>query len=443
MTLRRRDFLKHSAALAPLVLSSSVLGLDAKVAPSNRLAVGLIGCGGKGMAHLKNFLAQADVQIVAVCDPDKLHYRDKEWGSGPQHGRDAAQKTVLAHVQKEAKGSGATCDSIADFRDLCARKDIDAVVVATPDHWHALCDLTAIRNGKDVYGEKPITHFFREGQQLVKEVADRGAIFQTGSQQRSMGEFRRAAELARNGVLGKVTRVEVGLEHGYNDPQGDPTVTQPRADLDYDLWTGPAPMLPYMRARHHRWWRGNLAYGGGNLMDWIGHHNDIAHWGLDMDQSGPTEVEAVGWTKPQTDVYNGPVQYEVVSRYPDGAIVSISSKNTSGVKFLGDQGWVYANRGKLEASNPEWITPEFTPGQIRLEKSNDHIRNFLDCVKSRKPCIAPAETGHRSITPGHLGYVSNALGRPVKWDAKAEKFVDDPAAEKLFEFEYREEWKLV
>jgi predicted dehydrogenase len=276
----------------------------------------------------------------------------------------------------------------------------------------------------------------------VAEVAKHRAVFQTGSQQRSEGNFRRAAELAINGVLSKVERVEVGLQPGYAEPQGDTAIVTPRPDLDYELWTGPAPLLPCMAARLHRWWRGARAYGGGTLMDWIGHHNDIAHWGLGMDRSGPVEVSTVGWTFPATDVYDTPVDFEVVSTYETGTVVSISSKHRGGTKFIGSDGWVFVDRGELEASNPEWIKPAFVPGETRLPRSNDHRRNFLDCVKTRETCIAPAETGHRSITPGHLAYVSQALGRPVRWNPREERFLDDPAADKLLDVRYRAPWAL-
>jgi predicted dehydrogenase len=440
----RREFLKAASALAaPLVVPASALGLDERPAPSERITLGVIGCGGKGMDHVRGFLACDDVQLVAVCDVDREHRRDRVDGKGPLFGREPARQVVEKHYAEAVKGSGAKCDALADYRELCGRKDIDAVVVATPDHWHALCDLEAVRQGKDVYGEKPLTHFFREGQQLVREVAERGTIFQTGSQQRSEGNFRRAAELVRNGVLGQISRVEVGLPVGYAEPNGDVSVTQVPATLDYEFWTGPAPLLPYMQPRGHRWWRGNRAYGGGTLMDWIGHHNDIAHWGLGVDESGPVQVEAVGWTWPETPVYDTPVDFEVRSTYASGATVVISSKHPMGTKFFGENGWVFVDRGKLEASDPQWITPQFDPGAIQLTRSADHRRNFLDSVKSRQPCICPAAVGHRSITPGHLAYVSQALGRAVRWNPEAATFVDDAEAEKQLKVAYRAPWRLV
>jgi predicted dehydrogenase len=197
-----------------------------------------------------------------------------------------------------------------------------------------------------------------------------------------------------------------------------------------------------MQARGHRWWRGHSAYGGGTLMDWIGHHNDIAHWGLGVDDSGPVEVAAVDWTSPVADVYDTPVDFTVRSTYASGTVITISSRLPKGVKFIGDAGWAYADRGKLEASEPRWLAPEFKPGEVQLYRSADHARNFLDCVRSRAACICPASTGHRSITPGHLAYVSQTLGRPVRWNPATETFVDDPEAEQRLDFRYREPWRL-
>lgn len=439
----RREFLRASAVLvAPLIIPAAALGLDDRPAPSERITIGVVGCGARGTDVMRSFLRHADVQVVAVCDVDREHRRDRLDGRGPLYGREPAQRLVIDHYSEAAKGTGATCAALVDYRELCSRDDIDAVIVATPDHWHALCNLEAIRQGKDVYGEKPVTHHLREGQQLVREIAERGTIFQTGSQQRSEGNFRRAAELVRNGVLGRITRVDVGLPAGYREVNGDHTLNQVPESLDYEFWTGPAPLLPYLQPRHHRWWRGHTAYGGGTLMDWIGHHNDIAHWGLGMDESGPVEVAVSEWTLPETEVYDTPVDFTVHSTYATGTVVTISSRNPQGTKFIGESGWVYVDRGKLEASDPHWLTLEFEPGDVRLVRSADHQRNFLDGVKSRTPCICPASVGHRSITPGHLAYVAQTLGRPARWNPTDETFVDDPAAEQLLAFQYRAPWNI-
>ena len=294
-----------------------------------------------------------------------------------------------------------------------------------------------------MYCEKPVTHLFAEGQMVYREVVKQQAIFQVGSQQRSTPNFHQAVELVLNGHLGKITNVEVGLPPGYSKPMGDATVKSPPASIDYNMWCGPAPKLPYMRARHHRWWRGHRAFGGGVLMDWIGHHNDIAHWGLGMDKAGPKRVEAVNWTFPETDVYDAPEQYEIRCEYPNDVSLTISTKLKNGTKFIGDNGWLWVNRGKLLASDNRLLAADFDRGPKKAYQSTSHTQNFLDCVKSRKACICPAETGHRSISPGHLGYVSNALGRALTWDAEKEIVVDDAEAnELLLSMDYRDGFLL-
>ncbi|NQT14929.1 MAG: Gfo/Idh/MocA family oxidoreductase [Planctomycetes bacterium] len=445
MSLNRRQFLRTAAAAAtPLVLPASVLARDRRPAPADRITLGVVGLGSRGFNLIDAFLNEPDAQIVAVCDVDSLHYRDNPWGQGRPLGRDPAKQRIEARYAKLAPGAALRgLDAVADYRELCGREDLDAVVVATPDHWHALCALDSLRAGKDVYCEKPVAHRFHEGQRMCREVARRGAVVQVGSQQRSDPRFRHAVELVLNGHIGKVRRVEVGLPPGYDGPQGDTTIVKPPEHLDYDFWCGPAPKLPYMQARHHRWWRGHLAYGGGVLMDWIGHHNDVAHWALGMDRSGPLRVEAVEWTFPETDVYNTPHHYEIRSEYPGGVTGIISDRNRGGTKWIGDDGWVFVTRGRLEASDPRWAESGFDPGSVKAYKSPGHARNFLDCVKSRQPCVAPVETAHRSITPGHLGYVSHSVGRPLHWNAAEEQITGDDEAEKLLkDLSYRKPWEL-
>lgn len=441
----RRAFLRAAAAsAAPLIVPASVFARDGRPAPGDRITVGVVGLGSRGFNLIDAFLAEPDAEIVAVSDVDSRHYRDNAWGQGRAFGREPARERIEDRYAKRTPGGTfGGIDAVADYRELCGRKDIDAVVVATPDHWHALCVLDALRAGKDIYCEKPLAHRFHEGQLMCREAARRKAVFQVGSQQRSDAPFRQAVELVLNGHVGQIRQVEVGLPSGYDGPQGDTTVEEPPKHLDYDFWCGPAPKLPYMRARHHRWWRGHLAYGGGVLMDWIGHHNDIAHWALGMDRAGPLEVEAVRWTFPETDVYNSPHHYEIRSKYPGGVTSIISDRNRGGTKWIGDEGWVFVTRGRLEASDPRWAKSGFRTGPVRVYQSPGHVRNFLDCVKSREPCVAPAETAHRSITPGHLGYVSQAVGRRLRWNAAEEQIVGDDEAEKLLKhLSYRKPWEI-
>ena len=444
---RRRFLATTASALAlPYFVPSSALGKAGTVAPSNRVTMGAIGLGGRGMPVMRGFLARPDVQMVAVCDVQSVHWRDGEWGKGrPKFGTDIGKQAVeQRYANNKPSGKYKGCEVFADHRNLCARPDIDAVIVATPDHWHALQCLEAIRHGKDVYCEKPMTHLFSEGQLVYREVAKHKRIFQVGSQQRSTWNFRQAVEIVSNALLGKVTRVEIGLPSGHEDVVvDDKGMREPPANLDYNTWCGPSEKLPYIFARHHRNWRWNLAYGGGQLMDWIGHHNDIAHWGLDLDNTGPYEVEARNWTWPtKTKVYDAAVDYEVISKYAGGIEIVISSKLQKGTKWIGENGWVYVTRGKLDASNKKWVKKGFVAGRYQAYASDDHTQNFLDGVKTRKECICPAETGHRSITPGHLGAISAKVGRKLKWDPKKETIKGDAEAAKLLEANYRYPWEL-
>ena len=424
-----------------MILPSGLLGQNA---PSKRVTMGFIGMGNRGTGVMEAFLNHADVQGVAVCDVDDFHFRVQGDKRSRDYGRTPGKQAMEAvYAKRSESGSWKGCTPYADFRELIARDDIDAVMVATPDHWHAIITMTALQNGKDVYCEKPMTHLYAEGHTIHREVAKRKAVFQVGSQQRSDALFQQGVEIVRNGLIGKVHKVEVGLPTGHDQPEGDTTVKTPPADLDYDFWCGPSQMLPYMEARHHWSWRWTLTYGGGQLMDWIGHHNDITHWALGMDQSGPSKIEAVGWTFPATSVYNTPHQYEILCEYETGVTTSIASRHAIGSRIIGDEGWLYVQRGKLEASDSRLAKLDFDCGPKRVYHSDNHTRNFLDCIRTRRACIAPAETAHRSITPGHLGYVSHTLGRSLQWDAAIERVIgDDEANQLLTSVDYRAPWRI-
>ncbi|MEX2577943.1 MAG: Gfo/Idh/MocA family oxidoreductase [Verrucomicrobiales bacterium] len=439
----RRQFLGRTAAAvaAPTIIPASVLG---KNAPSNRVSMAFIGMGNRGIGVMEAFLNHDDVQGIAVCDVDDNHFRVRDGKRSRAYGRTPGKAALeKAYAKRSVSGDWKGCDAYEDFREITDRDDIDAVMVATPDHWHGIITMAALQNGKDVYCEKPVTHKYAEGHAIHREVAKQSAVFQVGSQQRSDKPFRQAVEIVRNGLLGKIAKVEVGLPTGHNEPEGDATVQTPPDDLNYDFWCGPAEKLPYMPARHHWSWRWTLTYGGGQLMDWIGHHNDIAHWGLGMDKSGPVSVQARNWTFPETDVYDSPVDYDVLSKYENGAEVLISSRQPMGTKWIGENGWVHVTRGKLTASDPAWAEPGFEAGEWKAYRTPGHQRNFIDCVKSREDTVANAETAHRSITPGHLAYLSHELGKPIQWDPASEKVVGDADAQKqLMALPYRGDWTL-
>ncbi len=439
-TISRRGFL-GAAAAAPVIIPSGLLGLQGRPAPGERITLGFVGVGGMGFANLDSFLKKSECQVVAVCDVDKGRGQ-KSVGGG--QGMQPARERVEKHYADQAKnGSYKGCATTTDFRELCARKDIDAVVVSTPDHWHALCSVEALRNGKDVYCEKPITHLFAEGRIVCDTAKKHQRVWQTGSQQRSEWNFHRGAELVLNGLIGKVKHVEVGLPKGHSAPKNW-EISEPPANFDYEFWCGPSRKIPYYKDLVVFNWRWNMNYGMGQLMDWIGHHNDIAHWGLGMDESGPLEVEGAGFVYPEDKtIYDAPIDYEVKCTYAGGVTTSISSRNPMGTKWIGTDGWVFVNRGKQDASKKEWFEKGFDPGRIKAYESTDHRRNFLDCVKSRKPCVAAAEIAFRSATPGWLGYVSSALGRKLKWDPKTETVAGDAEADKLLKaMSYRAPWKL-
>lgn len=443
MKTTRRSFLGKTAAAiaAPTIIPASVLGQNA---PSKRVAMGFIGLGNRGIGVMEALLNNENVQGVAVSDVEDHHILVRNGKQSRPYGRTPGKEAMEKfYTEKKKDTAWKGCDAYEDFREITRRDDIDAVMIATPDHWHGIIAMDAIRHGKDVYCEKPVTHKYAEGHAIHREVAKQGAIFQTGSQQRSDREFRQAVEIVRNGLLGKISKVEVGLPTGHNQPEGDATVKTPPSDLNYDFWCGPSEMLPYMEARHHWSWRWTLTYGGGQLMDWIGHHNDIAHWGLGMDKSGPISVEAKNWVFPETDVYDSPVSYDVISKYEGDIEVVMSSRNTMGCKWIGENGWVHVTRGKLTASNEAWTAEGFEAGDWKAYRTPGHQRNFIDCVLSREETICPAETAHRSITPGHLAYISHAVGGPVKWDAAAEKIVgNDDAQKMLMALPYRGDWSL-
>ena len=429
--LTRRNFLKTAGAalVLPTILPGSLFGQNR---PSNRITLGVIGWGMQGPGNTRSFLAEDDCQVVAACDLDQNHLR-------------SAVDTINGHYQNT------DCKAYRDYRDLFARKDIDAVMLAVPDHWHGILSTEAARHKKDIYGEKPLARTIAEQQAIVKAVQKNKVIWQTGSWQRSQALFRKAAEIVRSGLIGKVTHVEVGLPSGHNDFAGTGqfrTPSEPPPELDYETWIGPSRMEPYIRGRVHMNWRWNYNTGGGQLLDWIGHHCDIAHWGLDFDRSGPSEVEAHGDFPPADAAWNTCTKYRIELKYPQDITMVIAGGHDDikmGTKWIGTEGWVWVDRGGFDASNPEWKKGKSLPEELRkvkLYESPGHQRNFLDSIKTRKPTITPVETAHHSSIPGHLGLISMLTGRKIRWDAKRERIIGDHAANQLLTRPYRAPWHL-
>ena len=463
--LSRRGFLERSlagltaGAGLPLWYAREVLALEQEkaakaqkpVAANDRLVMGAIGIGSpqsRGLAIANDALnLKRGIQYVAVCDVDARH-------------RDRAVQVM--------KQKGMDCKAYEDFRHLLDHKDIEAVTIATPDHWHTLVAIDALHKGKDVYCEKPLTLTIGEGKALVKVARGTDRVFQVGSQQRSDARFRLACELVRNGRIGKVKRVATRIGNNPRSPSL-PKAPVPEG-LNWDFWLGPTPKVDYVELRqgnhtftrcHYefRWW---YEYSGGKMTDWGAHHNDIAQWGLGMDGGGPTAVAATGEQPVNLpNSYNCHPNFEVRYTYPGGTELVCKSGGENGILFEGEDGrWIFVSRGTIRASDqagaqkdgqkgsqkgkrePSKILDEPLPADaVRLYVSNNHMGNFVDCVRSRKRPICDVEIGHRSATVCHIGVIALRTGKKLTWDPKAEQFGEADANPWLTR-EMRAPWKL-
>jgi predicted dehydrogenase len=451
--LSRRGFMQRSlagltAAGLPLWAAREVFEHEVRAdeeakkpaAASDKIVLGLIGCGGQGRYDMRLAMRDKNVVVAAVCDVDRRHREET--------------------IAKDLKGSK-DVRSYEDFRELLDNRDINAVIIGTPDHWHTLPAIDALRKRKDVYCEKPLTLTVAEGQALTKVAKETNAIFQVGSQQRSDRRFRHACGLARNNRLGKIQTIHTRIG---NNPTGGPFKTSPVPEgLNWDLWLGTTPKVDYIKERCHstfRWW---YEYSGGKMTDWGAHHNDIAQWALGADDSGPISVEAEG-TEPSKDPssYNIHPTFKVTYTYASGAKVICTSGGENGVRIEGEDGkWIFVSRDLIEASDQE-VKPTRrkgrTPGKpggpskildkelskdaVRLYLSNNHMGNFLAGVRTRKPCICPAAVGYRSVTVCHIGVICLRLGgKKLTWDPVKAQF-DSDEANKMLRRTMRGEWKL-
>jgi predicted dehydrogenase len=429
----RRNLISRAPAAAigfPTVVRAAALGLNGTVAPSERVNLAVIGVGWMGGSHVSAFLKVPEARIAAVCDVDD------------QHLTEARQKIDSAYGNQDCAGYRA-------FEEALSRRDIDAVSIALPDHWHALVAVLAARAGKDVYGEKPLAHNFAEGVAIREAIQKHNRVWQTGSWQRSRENFRRACELVRNGRIGKVRRVEVGLPGGHTDfakTKDQTAVTDPPGSLNYDRWLGPAPEAPYCAARVHKNWRWNLDYGGGQIMDWVGHHVDIAHWGLGLDNTGPLEIEGKGEYPPRAALWNSATRYYVTLKYAGGLTMIMAGgykEIRGGTKWIGDDGWIWVNRSGLESEPASILTSGIKPHEVHLPKSPGHYEEFIACVKSRGETLTPAHVALRSATPGWLGQIAMLTGKKLKWDPDKERLSGGGSeAERLLSRNMRVPWKL-
>jgi myo-inositol 2-dehydrogenase/D-chiro-inositol 1-dehydrogenase len=436
--LTRRQFLKSSAVATaaimwPTIVPASVFGANT---PSNLIKVGCIGVGRMGLGDLREIMGFKQAQIVAVCDVDSKRAKH-------------AQQLVENHYRKESQnGTYKGCDTYGDFRDLVAREDIDAVSIATPDHWHTLPALAAARAGKDIFLQKPLTLTIEEGRLLSDTVRRYGRVFQVGSQQRSESNFRFACELVRNERIGKLQTVKVGFG---TDPATGPQPPMPVPDgLDYNMWLGPAPWAYYTEKRVHPkegygrpGWLRIADYGAGMITGWGSHHNDIAHWGMGTEYTGPVEIKGEA-EYPKDGLWDVHGAFSIEYTYANGVKVTCADtgKNKQGILFEGTQGWVYVRRGHLDANPKSLLTLPIGPDELQLYKSNNHKANFFDCIKSRKETIAPVEVAHRSCSVCLLGEIAMQLGKKLKWDPKREKFINDEEANRMLSRPMRSPWHL-
>ena len=448
-TIARRTFLKNAASVAgavaafPYIVPSSALGGAGGVAPSNRIVMGCIGTGNQGTNDMNDFLQDKRVQIVAVCDVNResAGYWDNRIG-----GREPAKRIVTEHYARtSAPGTYKGCRAYEDFRDLLARDDIDAVLVAIPDHWHSIAVIEASKAGKDIYGEKPLSLTIAEGRAMSDAVHRYGRVFQTGSQQRSDHNFRRACELVRNGRIGKLHTVKCGLPGGTPDisKQGHRDKPERVPDgFNYDMWLGPAPYAPYCPARCHVNFRWILDYSGGQVTDWGGHHPDIAQWGMGTENTGPVEIKNAKGEFARDGLYNTAKSFYFECIYKNGVKLIVSDKVRGGVTFEGTEGWVWADRGRHDANPKSLLESVIKPDEIHLYQSENHAGNFIDCVISRNEPVAPIETAHRSITISHLGNIAMRLGRDLNWDPDVERFVNDDGADRMLSRTMRSPWRV-
>jgi len=425
-SIDRRGFLKAAAGTVaavaglPSIVPSSVFGA---AAPSERITLGFIGCGKQSQHLMRSLLGASGTHVVAACDVDQLKLERSSKG------------IVDKHYADRNDGSYKGCAAYHDFRDLVARPDIDAVVISTPDHWHAVTSIECCKAGKDIYCEKPLTQTIAEARAMVNAVRKYNRVFQTGSMQRSSREFRFACELVRNGYIGDVQLVTVGVG---GPPEDKPLPPEPVPEyLDWDMWVGPAMWRPYNNelAPHISFdgfphWRYHSYYGGGGMTDWGAHHFDIAQWGLGMDGTGPVEIIPPDGKDTKVLTY----------KYANG--IPMTRDNANGVLFEGTTGKVEVNRGYLKTWPDNLKDQTIGTDQIRLYESRNHFSDWLDAIRKRSKPICDIEIGASSVIVCHLGNIAYKLQRPLKWDPQREVFLGDDEANRLLSRPYRSPWVL-
>lgn len=419
----RRRFLTSSLAAAggvfaaPQILRAETLGNTAKVAANSRIGMGFIGMGLISDGHLKTFSGMKECQPIAVCDV-------KAW---------QLEKAVNTLKQREFNDIQAT----ANFEEIIANPAVDAICITTPDHWHVAIALAAMKAGKDVYIEKPMTLTVEEGKAVVEAEKKYGRIVQVGSQQRSSNHFRIAANLVRNGLIGEVKEVYCQLGQFPQPPDPEKIVPVPEG-FDYDRWLGPTPFFEYSDHRVHGayggGWRCYWEYGSRKFGDWGAHHFDIVQWALGRDDTGPVEFIPIGHEGTEHHHY----------RYADGITVWRDKKPDHGhmIRFIGTEGEVHVGRGKIATMPKELVRHQFKDGDVQVYESNNHRKNFIDSIQSREPTICPATVGHRTSSICHLAAIAQRLGRAFRWDPVTEQITDDAEAKAMQDRPRREGYEL-
>lgn len=434
----RRAFIRSTSALgaavlgAPLIVPSRIFGA---FAPSRRITLGIIGCGNQSTVDLPEWLKHDDCQIVAVCDVNRAshgyRYPNQFLGREPQRAF-----IERAYGERSPGGTFRGVRMYSDFRDMLAQPDLDAVAIIAPDHWHAVMTVLAARAGKDIYCQKPLTLTVGEGREMIAAVRRHGRVLQTGSQYRSHATIRQACELVRNGRIGKLQRVETYVAaNNFNGP-GPGWRKMPVPDgFDYDAWLGPAPRAPFHADRCFYRFRFIRDYSGGQTTNFGCHSNNVAHWGMGMDETGPVEVEDLGAEYPVAgDLFNTPTRVAFRARYANGVVLECRTDPRSfGATFFGTDGWIRVGSKGIEADPKTLASARTEPGEPRLPVSENHYRNFLDCVKSRQDPIEPVETGHRTASVCHLGNIAMQLHRKIRWDPTTEQIIGDREASQLLD----------
>ena len=434
--ITRRSFLKAAAVsvMAPAIVPSTVFG---RSAPSNTMLMGCIGVGRQGQSDMQELIyrgLEAGARVAAVCDVDAHRMEDAQW---------LVDKIYATELGKDGYKS---CAAYRDFRELLARKDIDGVLIVTPDHWHAANAIAAANAGKDIYLEKPLTYSIAEGRKLVQAVHRNNRILQVGSQQRSSTYFLMACELTRNQRIGKLHTIHVWLpqDKGTGDPQTMPVPS----NLDYNFWLGPMPQVPFTEDRVHPQrnygrpgWLQVEQHSRGMITGWGSHMNDTAQWGNETDDTGPIEIEAKA-EFPDRGLFDVHTTFRAEGRYANGIRLIMETGDPAGVRFEGDRGFVFVRRGAIEASDREILRQKIRDDEIKLYRSTNHMKNFLECMRSRKDPVAPVEVGHRSNTICVMTHIAMKLGRKLRWDPKAEHFVGDDEANRWLDYPHRKPWTV-